>query len=50
MPPVMITIVEPIATIDRIETDYVWFIPLFVLVPAGLLAAAWRELYLAEKE
>lgn len=37
-------------TIDRIETDSRWYAVGFVSLFAALIAAAWRELYLEERD
>lgn len=37
-------------TIDRCEIGSVWYTVGFVILATGLLAAAWRELYLRERE
>jgi hypothetical protein len=36
-------------TIDRIETDAIWYTPGFILMLLCLLAVAWRELHLRER-
>jgi hypothetical protein len=36
-------------SIDQVEVDALWYLPAGVLMLGGLLAAAWRELYLLEK-
>lgn len=36
-------------TIDTIESDSPWFVPLFVVMIATLLGVAWRELALRER-
>lgn len=36
-------------SIDQVEIDALWYLPAGVLMLAGLLLAAWRELYLLEK-
>ena len=36
-------------TIDRMESDSSLFLPVLVLLGACLLAAAWREIHLAEE-
>jgi len=36
-------------TIDKLESDTIWYTPVFVLILCALLFIAWRQLSLAEE-